>query len=97
MSFETRVSFMFHSAEANVKLISAIMDNSNMIFFNEPPNVIVHLVFNIRFQFNPNDCHLWVLLFLKAKRFLPDALSLKVSAMADAEGYVQGGMQRYAG
>jgi len=35
--------------------------------------------------------------FLKTKRFLPDALSLKVSAMADAEGYVQGGMQRYAG
>jgi FO synthase len=35
--------------------------------------------------------------FLKTKRFLSDALSLKVSAMADAEGYVQGGMQRYAG
>ena len=35
--------------------------------------------------------------FLKTKRFLPDALSLKVSAMADAEGYVQGGMLRYAG
>ena len=35
--------------------------------------------------------------FLKTKRFLPDALSLKVSAMADAEGYVQGGMQRYVG
>jgi FO synthase len=35
--------------------------------------------------------------FLKTKRFLPDALSQKVLAMADAEGYVQGGMQRYAG
>jgi FO synthase len=35
--------------------------------------------------------------FLKTKRFLPDALSLKVSAMADAEGYVQGGMQKYVG
>jgi len=35
--------------------------------------------------------------FLKTKGFLPDALSQKVLAMADAEGYVQGGMQRYAG
>ena len=35
--------------------------------------------------------------FLNTKEFLPDALHKKVSAMADREGYVQGGMQRYAG
>ena len=35
--------------------------------------------------------------FLKTKEFLPDLLLEKVSAMADSEGYVQGGMQRYAG
>jgi len=35
--------------------------------------------------------------FLDTKEFLPDALHQKVSAMADSEGYVQGGMQRYAG
>ncbi len=35
--------------------------------------------------------------FLNTKEFLPDALQKKVLAMADAEGYVQGGMQRYAG
>ena len=34
--------------------------------------------------------------FVNTKEFLPDALNSKVSAMADAEGYVQGGMQRYA-
>ena len=35
--------------------------------------------------------------FLDTTEFLPDALHQKVSAMADSEGYVQGGMQRYAG
>ena len=35
--------------------------------------------------------------FLNTNRFLLDALSQKVSAMADAEGYVQGGMERYDG
>ena len=35
--------------------------------------------------------------FLDTKEFLPDTLHQKVSAMADSEGYVQGGMQRYAG
>ena len=35
--------------------------------------------------------------FLGTKEFLPDALHQKVNEMADAEGYVQGGMQRYAG
>jgi len=35
--------------------------------------------------------------FLDTREFLPDALHQKVSAMADPEGYVQGGMQRYAG
>jgi hypothetical protein len=35
--------------------------------------------------------------FLKTKEFLPDSLLNKVSAMSDSEGYVQGGMQRYAG
>ncbi|HIL30829.1 MAG TPA: 7,8-didemethyl-8-hydroxy-5-deazariboflavin synthase subunit CofG [Dehalococcoidia bacterium] len=34
--------------------------------------------------------------FLNTKDFLPDALQQKVSALADSEGYVQGGMQRYA-
>ena len=34
--------------------------------------------------------------FLNTKDFLPDALQKKVSALADSEGYVQGGMQRYA-
>ena len=34
--------------------------------------------------------------FLKTKEFLPDPLLIKVSAMSDSEGYVQGGMQRYA-
>ncbi len=35
--------------------------------------------------------------FLTTKEFLPDPLLKKVSAMSDPEGYVQGGMQRYAG
>jgi len=35
--------------------------------------------------------------FLGTKEFLPDSLVQKVSAMADSEGYVAGGMQRYAG
>ncbi|MCH7738012.1 MAG: 7,8-didemethyl-8-hydroxy-5-deazariboflavin synthase CofG [Chloroflexi bacterium] len=35
--------------------------------------------------------------FLSTKEFLPEALSRKVSALPDAEGYVQGGIQRYAG
>ena len=35
--------------------------------------------------------------FLDTKEFLPDALHEKVSAMADLEGYVREGMQRYAG
>ena len=35
--------------------------------------------------------------FLRTKEFLPDALLQKVSAMADSEGYVLGGMRRYAG
>ena len=35
--------------------------------------------------------------FLKTKQYLPDALHQRVTAMADSEGYVQGGMQRYAG
>ncbi len=34
--------------------------------------------------------------FLNTKNFLPDALQQKVLALADSEGYVQGGMQRYA-
>ncbi len=34
--------------------------------------------------------------FLNTKDFLPDALQQKVLALADSEGYVQGGMQRYA-
>ena len=34
--------------------------------------------------------------FLDTKEFLPASLQQKVSALADAEGYVQGGMQRYA-
>ncbi len=34
--------------------------------------------------------------FLDTKEFLPDALHEKVLAMADPEGYVQGGMDRYA-
>ena len=34
--------------------------------------------------------------FLNTKEFLPDALHRKVTALADAEGYVKGGMQRYA-
>ena len=34
--------------------------------------------------------------FLNTKDFLPEALQQKVSALADSEGYVQGGMQRYA-
>lgn len=34
--------------------------------------------------------------FLNTKEFLPDALHEKVLALSDAEGYVQGGMQRYA-
>jgi FO synthase len=35
--------------------------------------------------------------FLKTKEFLPDSLLNKVSVMSDSEGYVQGGMERYAG
>ena len=35
--------------------------------------------------------------FLSTDQFLPGPLLQKVSSMADAEGYVQGGMQRYAG
>ena len=35
--------------------------------------------------------------FLGTKEFLPDSLAQKVSAMSDSEGYVAGGMQRYAG
>lgn len=35
--------------------------------------------------------------FLDTKEFLPDALRSKVLAMAGPEGYVQGGMERYAG
>ena len=35
--------------------------------------------------------------FLNTEEFLPEPLLQKVSSMADAEGYVQGGMQRYAG
>ena len=34
--------------------------------------------------------------FLDTKEFLPASLQQKVSALADSEGYVQGGMQRYA-
>jgi len=34
--------------------------------------------------------------FLNTTDFLPEALHQKVSALADSEGYVQGGMQRYA-
>ena len=34
--------------------------------------------------------------FLDTKEFLPDALHEKVLALADQEGYVQGGMDRYA-
>ncbi|MDA1127378.1 MAG: 7,8-didemethyl-8-hydroxy-5-deazariboflavin synthase CofG [Chloroflexi bacterium] len=33
--------------------------------------------------------------FLATKEFLPDALREKVTAMADPEGYIQGGMNRY--
>jgi FO synthase len=33
--------------------------------------------------------------FLHTKEFLPDALHQKVIAIADQEGYVKGGMQRY--
>ncbi len=35
--------------------------------------------------------------FLNTDEFLPEPLLQKVSSMADLEGYVQGGMQRYAG
>ncbi len=35
--------------------------------------------------------------FLDTKEFLPSALRKRVIAMADSEGYVPGGMQRYAG
>jgi len=35
--------------------------------------------------------------FLDTDEFLPEPLLRKVSSMADSEGYVQGGMQRYAG
>ena len=35
--------------------------------------------------------------FLGTKEFLPDSLAQKVSAMSDSEGYVAGGIQRYAG
>ena len=35
--------------------------------------------------------------FLETKEFLPDSLHQKVSKMADLEGYVKRGMQRYAG
>lgn len=35
--------------------------------------------------------------FLDTKEFLPDSLSQKVLSMADKEGYVVGGMQRYVG
>jgi len=35
--------------------------------------------------------------FLDTKEFLPDSLITKVLSMADAEGYVAGGMQRYVG
>jgi len=35
--------------------------------------------------------------FLGTKEFLPDPLIAKVLSMADAEGYVAGGMQRYVG
>ena len=34
--------------------------------------------------------------FLQTQEFLPDGLHRKVSALADSEGYVQGGMDRYA-
>ena len=35
--------------------------------------------------------------FIDTKEFLPDALHEKVIAMSDSEGYVPGGMERYAG
>ena len=34
--------------------------------------------------------------FIETEDFLPASLQRKVSALADSEGYVQGGMQRYA-
>jgi len=34
--------------------------------------------------------------FLQTQEFLPERLHQKVSALADSEGYVKGGMDRYA-
>ena len=34
--------------------------------------------------------------FLNTNGFLPETLLQKVASMADSEGYVQGGMERYA-